>query len=109
MDVPVPLRPPALRPGDTVRLVSPSGPTRPERVARGVDLLTGWGLRVEVSANAYARTGFLAGPDADRLADLNGALADPAVRAVVCTRGGDRTPRILGGPDMAAPTARPQH
>ena len=27
-------------------LVSPSGPTRAERVARGVDLLTGWGLRV---------------------------------------------------------------
>jgi muramoyltetrapeptide carboxypeptidase len=108
MDVPAPLRPSALRPGDTVRLVSPSGPTRPERVARGIDLLTGWGLRVEVSANAYARTGFLAGPDADRLADLNGALSDPSVRAVVCTRGGYGTQRIVDGLDLAAVRVDPK-
>ena len=40
------VRPAALRPGDRVMLVSPSGPTRPDRVARGVELLTGWGLSV---------------------------------------------------------------
>ena len=103
-----PLRPPALCPGDTVRLVSPSGPTRPERVARGIELLTGWGLAVQVAPHVYARHGFLAGPDADRLADLRDALRDPAVRGVVCTRGGYGTQRIVDGLDLAAVSADPK-
>jgi muramoyltetrapeptide carboxypeptidase len=102
------IRPPALRPGDVVRLVSPSGPADAERVARGVDLLTGWGLRVQVARHAYARTGFLAGADADRVADLNEALCDPDVRAVVCTRGGYGAQRIVDGVNLAAVRADPK-
>jgi muramoyltetrapeptide carboxypeptidase len=96
------VRPPALRPGDTVLLVSPSGPTRPERVARGVELLTGWGLRPVLAPNAYARRGYLAGDDALRAADLNAAFADPAVRGVLCTRGGYGAQRVVDALDMTA-------
>ncbi|WP_446210774.1 S66 peptidase family protein [Micromonospora sp. IBSANI012] len=96
------LRPPVLRPGDTVMLVSPSGPTRPERVARGVELLTGWGLRPVLAPNAYARRGYLAGDDALRAADLNTAFADPEVRGVICTRGGYGAQRVVDLLDMAA-------
>jgi muramoyltetrapeptide carboxypeptidase len=101
VDVP-PLRPAALRAGDLVTLVSPSGPTRPERVARGTQLLESWGLRVAVAPNAYARKGFFAGSDAQRLADLNTALADPQVRGLVCTRGGYGAQRIVDGLDVSA-------
>jgi muramoyltetrapeptide carboxypeptidase len=101
-------RPPVLREGDLVVLVSPSGPTRPDRVQRGIELLTGWGLRVAVGQHAYGRTGFLAGSDAERLADLNAALADPAVRGVVCTRGGYGAQRLVDGIDMAAVRADPK-
>lgn len=101
------LRPPVLRPGDLVRLVSPSGPTRPERVARGIALLESWGLRVELAPHAYARSGFFAGTDAERLADLNGALADPSVHGVICTRGGYGVQRIVDGLDFAAVRANP--
>jgi len=96
------VRPPALRPGDTVLLVSPSGPTRPERVARGVELLTSWGLRPVLAPNAYARRGYLAGDDALRAADLNAAFADPTVRGVLCTRGGYGAQRVVDLIDMAA-------
>ncbi|MEV0807194.1 LD-carboxypeptidase [Micromonospora sp. NPDC050200] len=96
------LRPPVLRPGDTVMLVSPSGPTRPERVARGIELLTGWGLRPVLAPNAYARRGYLAGDDALRAADLNTAFADPEVRGVICTRGGYGAQRVVDLIDMAA-------
>lgn len=89
-------------------LVSPSGPTRPERVARGVDLLTGWGLNVVLSPHAYARDGYLAGTDAQRLADLNLALSDPAVRGVFCTRGGYGAQRIVDGLDGDAVRADPK-
>jgi muramoyltetrapeptide carboxypeptidase len=102
------LRPPALRPGDEVTLVSPSGPTRPQRVARGVELLTEWGLQVVVAAYAYERTGYLAGTDEQRLADLNLALRDPDVRGVMCTRGGYGVQRIVDGVDYAAVAADPK-
>lgn len=102
------VRPPALRPGDSVMLVSPSGPTTPERVARGVELLESWGLRVTLGPDVYARHGYLAGTDDVRLASLNAALRDPAVQAVVCTRGGYGAQRIVDGVDLDAVRADPK-
>jgi muramoyltetrapeptide carboxypeptidase len=96
------VRPAVLRPGDTVLLVSPSGPARPEAVAVGMELLAAWGLRPVPAPHAYARTGFLAGSDDQRLADLNAGFADPTVRAIVCTRGGYGAQRVVDGIDMAA-------
>ncbi|MFC4021165.1 LD-carboxypeptidase [Micromonospora sp. GCM10011542] len=83
-------------------LVSPSGPTSPERVARGVELLTGWGLRPVPAPHAYARQGYLAGADELRAADLNAAFADPQVRGVICTRGGYGAQRVVDAIDMDA-------
>lgn len=94
------LHPPALRPGDTVMLVSPSGPPSPDRVTRGMELLTSWGLRPVLAPNVYAQNGYLAGTDAHRAADLNAAFADPAVRGVICTRGGYGAQRIVDAIDM---------
>jgi muramoyltetrapeptide carboxypeptidase len=84
-----------LREGDEVRLVSPAGPLRAQRLEAGLELLSSWGLTVTLGAHVYDRAGYLAGADADRAADLNDALTDPAVRAVICTRGGYGTQRIL--------------
>jgi muramoyltetrapeptide carboxypeptidase len=106
--VTVPLRAPALRPGDQVMLVSPAGPARPERVARGVDLLTGWGLRATLSPDVYARHGYLGGTDEQRLAGLHAALRDPDVRGVMCTRGGYGTQRIIDALDLSGLAADPK-
>ncbi|MER7167466.1 LD-carboxypeptidase [Micromonospora sp. NPDC000207] len=83
-------------------LVSPSGPSRPERVARGIELLTGWGLRPVLAPHAYARHGYLAGADALRAADLNTAFTDPTVRGVLAIRGGYGAQRVVDLIDMAA-------
>lgn len=96
-----PLRPPALRAGDQVRLLSPAGPIRREHLDRAVALLTGWQLTVTFGQHAFDRRGFLAGTDADRLADLHDALSDRQVRAVLCTRGGYGVQRIVDGIDPA--------
>ena len=79
--------PPALRPGDQVMLVSPSGPTRPERVERGIELLTHWGLRVLTAPNVYARAGYLAGSDEQRLAGHGIELVRPARKGEQPRRG----------------------
>jgi muramoyltetrapeptide carboxypeptidase len=102
------LRPRALRPGDRVMLVSPSGPTRAERVARGIELLTGWGLEVVTAPNVYAQHHYLAGTDELRLADLNHALRDPHVRGIICTRGGYGSQRIVDGLDLDAVRTDPK-
>src|SRR5262245_33685111 len=102
------VRPRALRPGDRVMLVSPSGPTRADRVARGTALLAGWGLDVVTAPSVFARHGYLAGTDELRLADLNHALADPEVRGVLCTRGGYGAQRIVDRLDLDAVRADPK-
>lgn len=97
-----PLRPSALRAGDAVMLVSPSGPTSPERLARGLELLAAWELTPALGPNAYGRHGFLAGRDDLRAADLNAAFADPRIRGVICTRGGYGAQRVVDALDMTA-------
>jgi muramoyltetrapeptide carboxypeptidase len=89
------VRPRALRPGDLVAVVSPSGPAQPERVATGVALLRSWGLRPVPAPHVFDRHAFLAGTDPARADDLNRALADPQVRGVVVTRGGYGAQRIV--------------
>ncbi|MBO0869061.1 MAG: LD-carboxypeptidase [Micromonosporaceae bacterium] len=91
------VRPPALRPGDSVMLVSPAGPADPAPVARGTQLLESWGLRVVPAPHVYSRHGYLAGTDEVRLADLDAALRDPGIRGVICTRGGYGAQRIVDG------------
>lgn len=101
------VRPPALRPGDRVRVVAPAG-IPDTRLDRGVAVLQGLGLVVELGDHVNDRYGYLAGTDADRLADLNAAFADPGVRGVFAARGGYGTQRILDGLDLAAVRADPK-
>jgi muramoyltetrapeptide carboxypeptidase len=96
------VRPRMLKPGDTVRVVSPASVPEPDNVSRGVEILRGWGLVVEVATHVFDRCGYLAGRDADRLADLNAALADRTVRGVFASRGGYGIQRIVDGVDVAA-------
>ena len=95
------LRPPALRAGDRVRVVAPAR-TPDDRLARGVQVLESLGLVVELGAHVNDKYGYLAGTDADRLADLNAAFRDPGIRGVFAARGGYGTQRIVDGLDVGA-------
>jgi muramoyltetrapeptide carboxypeptidase len=58
-------------------------------------MLESWGLRVEFGVHCFDKLGhFLAGSDKDRLADINDALRDPGVRAIISIRGGKGAYRI---------------
>lgn len=101
-------KPRALRPGDTVAVVAPASPAPAAAVERGIARLEAWGLRVVRGRHLAARRGYLAGSDAERAADLMDALTDPAVRAVLCVRGGYGTPRLLDRLDYAALAPHPK-
>ena len=98
---PNPVRPEALKPGDRVRVVA-TGRTPDSRLTRGIEILTGLGLVVEVADHVWDVVGYFAGTDADRLADLNAAFRDPGIRGVFAARGGYGTQRITDQLDLAA-------
>ena len=101
------LRPRALKAGDRVRVVAPGG-IPDQRLARGIEILEGFGLTVEVGAHVYDKYSYFAGTDANRLADLNAAFTDPGVRGVFAARGGYGTQRVIDRFDVAAARRDPR-
>ncbi len=96
-------KPAALRPGDAVAVIAPSGPVPSERLEAGLAVLSER-YRVVKSDGLLDRKGFLAGEDGRRLAELRWALSDPQIRAVFCARGGHGLLRLV----LPLLTARPQ-
>jgi len=88
------IRPAALRPGDRVAVVTPSGPVDAERLAGGAALLEELGFRVSLPEPGASWRLFAARDD-QRRAQLLAAFADPEVRAVWCARGGYGVARFL--------------
>lgn len=101
------LLPPALRPGDRIRVVAPSSPFDRELFARGIAWLE-QRYRVELGDHVFDRNGFLAGEDSARLADLNAALEAPGVAAIVAARGGYGAGRIAHLANWRALQANPK-
>jgi muramoyltetrapeptide carboxypeptidase len=97
-----------LQPGDRVRVLSPASFPSEEWAGQVMETLAGWGLRPELGVHALDRRGFMAGTDADRLADFNDALRDPGVRAVIAALGGAGAYRIVNGLDTAAVRVDPK-
>ena len=89
------LKPERLRPGDTIGVVSPASPMKPERLDAGVAYLESRGYRVKLGRHVREAHGFLAGSDEARAEDLMAMFRDPEVRAIFCSRGGYGTPRLL--------------
>ncbi len=96
-----PLRPRALRLGSRIALVAPAGPLHPDRVRAAVQRCRILGFDPIVGPHAHGRSGFLAGPDEHRLADLQAAFDDPRVDGVWALRGGWGTARIIDDLDLS--------
>jgi muramoyltetrapeptide carboxypeptidase len=90
------VKPPRLRPGDTVGLINPASANfLQEEVDIVVESLAALDLKVKPGAHMMDRYGYLAGHDRDRASDVNAMFADPAVKAVLAVRGGWGSARIL--------------
>ena len=89
------LKPKKLQPGDTIAVVAPGSPVAEERLYRGVQYLERCGYDVRVAGHTCDQTGYLAGTDEARVADLHSMFEDEGVAAILCARGGYGTPRLL--------------
>lgn len=102
-------RPPVLGAGSRVALVAPAGPLlEHDDLRRGEELCRALGFEPVLGPNAYQHYGYLAGTDAQRLSDLNSAIADPRIDAVWCLRGGYGMTRIIDQVDFAPLRKRPK-
>ncbi len=90
--------PPYLQPGDTVTVVSPSGHLRElETFYQGIEIWKSRGYIVEMSEGWDSHYGYLGGCDQQRRTALANAWDDPKVKAILCSRGGYGTMRLLEG------------
>ncbi|MBI2620197.1 MAG: LD-carboxypeptidase [Ignavibacteriales bacterium] len=97
------VKPPRLRKGDVIGLVSPaSAPSSPDKIEKSTQYLEHLGYRVKIGKHVMDEVGYLAGRDEDRTSDLNEMFRDRSVRAIIAVRGGYGTPRILRRIDFQA-------
>jgi muramoyltetrapeptide carboxypeptidase len=99
--------PAPLQPGSRLRVIAPSGPFDRTLVLRGMGFLR-QRYRVEFDWSIFERAGFLAGSDARRLDELNRALSDPTLGAIVAARGGYGLTRIAHLADYGALLRHPK-
>jgi muramoyltetrapeptide carboxypeptidase len=99
--------PAKVAPGDTIAVVAPSSPFETVLGFRGLAFLR---ERYEVLFDRamFSRTGYLAGDDARRRTELEGALFDPRVKAIVAARGGYGASRFVHDIDWNRFAANPK-
>ncbi len=83
------VQPDFLQPGDRIALISPSFYTSQENVETASAILREWGFEPVVGPNVGKEyLGAYAGTRKERIADLEWALRDRSIKAVLCNRGG---------------------
>lgn len=103
-------RPPALRPGDRVAVLSISSPADQTDLAVGLDTLRFAGIEPVVYPSARdngSMRPYLAGDDAMRAGDLHAALTDPSIAGIIFATGGSGSQRTLEAFDFSGIAGQP--
>ncbi len=94
----IPIKPGALRPGETVGIISPSwfgGPSFERRLNRGIRQFEALGFRTRIGSHALGNAGWVSASPQERVSDLHDMFRDPEVRAIIATIGGDHACQLL--------------
>lgn len=102
------ISPPFLKKGSLVAIVAPAGKLKGS-LDDAVKILEGWGLKCIVGRNVYNNShSYLSGTDEERREDLQVALNDENVDAILCARGGYGITRILDQLDFTTFIKKPK-
>ncbi len=88
-------RPSPLKKGSTVALIAPAGKIPVAEVQSAIRTLESWGWQVKPGKFLFSTSNQFAGTDEQRLTDLQNALDDTKVQAIICASGGYGTTRVL--------------
>lgn len=90
------IKPPLLKPGDTVGMVAPaSNAYELEEIRIAKETMEQYGFKVELGKHINAQYGYLAGKDKERAEDLNEMFRRPDIRGIVTFSGGYGCSRLL--------------
>jgi len=87
--------PPFLKSGDTIAIVSPAGKVNPDFIFKTKQFLESKGFIVVVSPNADKNYFQYSGSDEQRIQDFQLLMNDYSVKAILCSRGGYGSIRII--------------
>lgn len=87
--------PPYLKQGDKITIVACARKISIEELQPSIDILQKWGLEVVYGKNLFHSYNQFSGTDLERTEDLQMALDDDSVKAVISARGGYGTMRII--------------
>ena len=90
-----PFTPRYLKKGDTVGIVSPARHINRKQVEPTIKWLNKFGLNVELGPNMFNILDQMAGSDSDKIHDFQDFIDDPNIQAILCSRGGYGSVRIL--------------
>ena len=94
--------PPFLQKGDKVVIVSPSSKIDQQFLKGAKKRIESWGLKVAMGKYAGSSSGRYAGTIRQRLKDLQDAMDDPEVKAILCSRGGYGAVHLIDKIDFTA-------
>jgi len=92
------LKPSRLKPGDTIGIVSPAwggAGAFPHRVEQGIQYLDKLSFRVKVAPHALNQKGYVSDTPANRAQDIHAMFADPTIKAIMASIGGDHSCHLL--------------
>lgn len=93
--------PPYLSKGSRIAIVSPAGYINPDFVISAEAYMKAIGYEVEIGRHSLGRHNQMAGTDEERLSDLQQALDNPEIDAILCSRGGYGVNHIIDKIDMS--------
>jgi muramoyltetrapeptide carboxypeptidase len=102
------LRPPYLRTGDTIIILSTARKVTVEEMARSISIFESWGLKVLLGDTVGLSYNQYAGTDRERLNDFQQAIDDADIRAIICARGGYGTVRMVDDIDWTGMLSHPK-
>jgi muramoyltetrapeptide carboxypeptidase len=82
------IKPPYLKPGDTIGITSPAGYITEEEIRPAMLVMGGWGYKIKIGTTIGKRDFTRGGTDAERAADFQQMLDDASIKAIMCARGG---------------------
>jgi muramoyltetrapeptide carboxypeptidase len=89
------IKPEKLNEGDTLGLIAPGSFISQAELDESVANLEQLGFKVKFNKTILDKSGYLAGEDKVRAADINMMFADKSVKGIICARGGYGCNRIL--------------
>lgn len=102
------IKPPALKPGDTIGIMAPSSRVDGDALAKACQWLENYGFKLKIHPQTFAHHHQSAGTAAEKISAFHDLVEDSQVNAIMAARGGNRSGLLLSHLDYALIARNPK-